>query len=222
MSDANTAEERAAASLTAACYATDADDLRLTLSILGLIGKNGSPPCRKCGEQIARIAADGYNQQAGDGMCRRCFIGEKRVAPIPMSAGSRCIRCARPTARYPKSGQTRYGGRGMCGACYAKWRRSQDKHDAAVAGVCRNCGGPTPDRRHTCTGCRVLIPSWPIREYVQTLIDSGKAVHRIAAEAELPHSSVRGVMGGWENLTTYIADQLLSVRPRQPAGLVAS
>lgn len=80
MSETNTAKERADAAKTAACYATDADDLRLILAVLGLDDSPTSPLCRKCAAPIGRLAAGGYNRAAGDGMCGQCFEGVKRAA----------------------------------------------------------------------------------------------------------------------------------------------
>lgn len=62
----------AAARKTVAKFATDAKDLAELLAILGLDGA-GPAPCRKCGEPIARLAAAGYNQTAGDGLCHTCY-----------------------------------------------------------------------------------------------------------------------------------------------------
>lgn len=72
--------KRDRARLTAARYAESADDLRLLLAVLGLDDNTGAPPCRQCGDPISRLAACGYNQSAGDGLCARCFQAVRKAA----------------------------------------------------------------------------------------------------------------------------------------------
>lgn len=69
-----------AAARTAACYAQDADDLRMLLAMLGVAGPVGAPPCSKCSEPISRLANGGYNRSAGDGLCGKCFQARRQRA----------------------------------------------------------------------------------------------------------------------------------------------
>ena len=72
-------DEERRASHTAARYAADADELQTFLSMLGLRGGTGSPPCRECGEPIARLNSGGYNRSAGDGLCARHFEAVEKL-----------------------------------------------------------------------------------------------------------------------------------------------
>lgn len=74
------AEKQRAAAITAARYATDADDLQLILAVLGLTASPSSPPCSKCGKPVGHVAAGGYNRHVGNGLCGICYSSAQRVA----------------------------------------------------------------------------------------------------------------------------------------------
>lgn len=66
-------EEAYAAARTVARYATDVNDCKQLLAMLGLT-EVGPPPCKRCGQPISRRhGICGHPRPAGDGMCSRCF-----------------------------------------------------------------------------------------------------------------------------------------------------
>lgn len=76
--EALTGEQIHQAQRVAASYATDADECRRFLSMLGIDGK-GTPLCAECGDPINRAANEGCNRPGRDGMCGRCVdITDKR------------------------------------------------------------------------------------------------------------------------------------------------
>lgn len=98
--DPDAPEMRAAARRTVAKYAENADDCALLLAVLGL-DESGPPLCRECGEPIARLAAGGYNQSAGGGLCARCYDRAYRADHAAREAGDQ------PTGGHPPAKRAR-------------------------------------------------------------------------------------------------------------------
>lgn len=115
-----------AAQRLVASYAEDADDCRLLLAMLGL-DDSGPPLCRECGEPIARLAAGGYSQAAGDGLCARHY--DKRRGVGLFDSRGRCNECGASTGgrKRMRAGEVERtsGGRGMCERCYKRAMREE-------------------------------------------------------------------------------------------------
>ncbi len=71
----------AAAQRVTASFATDADELRTFLAMLGIGPGSGTSLCGDCGDPISRAANEGYNRRASGGLCGKCVVvAEKAVS----------------------------------------------------------------------------------------------------------------------------------------------
>lgn len=68
---------RSAQRVTAA-MATDADECRMLLAMLGIDGV-GTSLCGTCGDPISRAANEGYNRRASGGRCGKCVVAAEKA-----------------------------------------------------------------------------------------------------------------------------------------------
>lgn len=77
-SEAPNTETVRKAQLTVSRFASDPEECRTFLAMLGIA--NVPPaPCRECGGPMSRLTNLGRTRQAGDGLCGLCFSGAQRA-----------------------------------------------------------------------------------------------------------------------------------------------
>lgn len=131
-----TEEQRRAASLAIARYASTQDDSAgVAGELLDMLGLRGEPMdrvCRVCGKGLPESAArdKGRYQRCCSAACRRRFLEGAKPSLHPVVGNhGRCTKCGVPTyekrTEEPFPGAKAYGGRGMCGACYKAVRKAE-------------------------------------------------------------------------------------------------
>lgn len=215
-----TAEEAAKAARTAARYATDADELRMLLGMLGLHGAVTPPPCTKCGEPVTRETAGGYHCAAGDGLCGRCYKAEKKRESAPRapretaSCSGICRDCDRRTAKRPTAGEVPYGGRGRCTTCYQRLRRQETSSHTVEFEECGECGRPRA-KTMPCPFCRRLVDAKPVIAHLNSLKVLQMTDAEIAAESGVAAGAIAGLLySGPRRVGHRTAERIRAVRPQ--------